>query len=279
MYLIYIKSFVSISDSIAELIRKQIEINEKEKIKAKERLAICMFLMSDLNDEDHHLENIEENLKKIYDPEYIKKISDFQSSNLRGVTNKDKKKNQWFDHINEQGYWRISTSGKEKIRKYFEKIGIIFIRSNYTEELIEYVEDSNGLIEYIGEKKYRDSRIKVREGQPKFRAELMDAYSQKCCITGEECIPLLEAAHIRGHINKNSNKPSNGLLLRIDFHKLYDKGLLYIDKNYIVHISSKIKNEDYKKYEGVKIKLPNNRSYYPNKELLESKREFFEKLI
>jgi len=84
------------------------------------------------------------------------------------------------------------------------------------------------------------SSVKRRDGQSDFKAMIMRAYASKCCITGETCPELLETAHIQPYINKQSNHPQNGLLLRVDFHKLYDNGLLYIDETYQVLMSSQV---------------------------------------
>ena len=75
---------------------------------------------------------------------------------------------------------------------------------------------------------------------------------------------LLQAAHIQDYINKESNHVQNGLLLRIDLHKLFDNGLLYIDDEYKVHISPLIESEDYRKYEGQRIALPVQESCWPS---------------
>ena len=53
--------------------------------------------------------------------------------------------------------------------------------------------------------------------------------------------------------------PQNGLLLRIDLHKMYDSGLLTIDQNYTVHISKKVTSPDYTKFNGNTISLPKDK--------------------
>lgn len=69
----------------------------------------------------------------------------------------------------------------------------------------------------------------------------------------------------------------NGLLLSLILHKCFDKGLLSIDDNYKVLISTNIEDENLRNYlnefEGKKISLPVRKEYYPDKELLKKNRE------
>ncbi len=105
--------------------------------------------------------------------------------------------------------------------------------------------------------KLRNSRVVTeRKGQRHFRASVSRAYSNKCCITGETTPELLEAAHIQPYIDEDSNHIQNGLLLRVDFHKLYDNGLLTIDDNYRLHFSPQVKSETYRSLNGSRIYLP-----------------------
>ena len=82
-------------------------------------------------------------------------------------------------------------------------------------------------IEDAREKQMR--AIALREGQPKFRAELLQAYEGRCAISGCDVEAALEAAHIVPYKGPETNHPQNGLLLRGDLHKLFDRGLLAID--------------------------------------------------
>ncbi|RSV39485.1 HNH endonuclease [Sphingomonas sp. ABOLE] len=70
--------------------------------------------------------------------------------------------------------------------------------------------------------------IRRRQGQAKFRADLMDAYDGRCAVTGCQYAPLLEAAHIHPYRGRETNHVSNGLLLRADIHTLFDLGLIAV---------------------------------------------------
>jgi HNH endonuclease len=71
--------------------------------------------------------------------------------------------------------------------------------------------------------------IRVRRGQPWFRAQLLEAYGGKCALTGVDAADALEAAHIRPHSGGGTYATSNGLLLRGDLHTLFDLGLIGFD--------------------------------------------------
>jgi putative restriction endonuclease len=122
------------------------------------------------------------------------------------------------------------------------------------------------------EKLKKSRLVTERKGQGNFRAIITTAYSNKCCITSETTPELLEAAHIQPYFDENSNHVKNGLLLRVDLHKLYDNGLLYIDESFKIYISPEVKSEFYRKLNGTTIRLPENNNLHPSKEALKSKK-------
>ncbi len=69
-------------------------------------------------------------------------------------------------------------------------------------------------------------QIVARRGQSAFRAALLDAYQNRCAITGCDAVPALEGAHLRPYRGPDSNVVTNGLLLRADIHTLFDLQLL-----------------------------------------------------
>lgn len=89
----------------------------------------------------------------------------------------------------------------------------------------------------------REFLARARLGQGSFRTLVIDAYQRRCAITGESTLPTLEAAHIRAYASDGLHHVSNGLLLRSDFHKLFDAGLVTIDPGLRVHVSSRIRDQ------------------------------------
>ncbi len=70
-----------------------------------------------------------------------------------------------------------------------------------------------------------------------------DAYQRRCAMTGESTLPVLEAAHIQPFSENGRHALANGLLLRSDFHKLFDIGMLTITPDYRLEVSTRIREE------------------------------------
>ncbi|PSO48774.1 MAG: hypothetical protein BRC33_08750 [Cyanobacteria bacterium SW_9_44_58] len=51
-------------------------------------------------------------------------------------------------------------------------------------------------------------------------------------MTGERTLPALDAAHIKPYAQSGSHTISNGLLLRADLHRLFDRFYITITPNY-----------------------------------------------
>ena len=56
--------------------------------------------------------------------------------------------------------------------------------------------------------------------------------------------------------------------MRSDIHKLFDSGLIAINEDYQIQISSKLKNSEYNKFDGKIISLPNRKDHFPLKQAL-----------
>jgi len=98
----------------------------------------------------------------------------------------------------------------------------------------------------------RETTIKPRLGQGTFRVAVTEAYQRSCAVTGEHSLPALEAAHIKPYGDSGPHAVSNGLLLRSDLHRLFDRGYITVTTDFRIEVSSRLK-EEYK----------NGRSYYP----------------
>ncbi|HEX7043292.1 MAG TPA: HNH endonuclease [Burkholderiales bacterium] len=128
--------------------------------------------------------------------------------------------------------------------------------------------------EKVGEER-PEYLVRGRLGQGAFRILVTDAYQRRCAITGERTLPVLEAAHIKPYARSGPHSVRNGLLLRSDLHKLFDKGYLTVTPDLRVEVSRKIKEEyengrEYYAYHGKELRtLPSNRFEQPSKEFLE----------
>lgn len=113
--------------------------------------------------------------------------------------------------------------------------------------------------------------IVIRRGQSTFRKNLIEAYRGKCAVTGTNVLETLEVAHIFPYNGIKTNHVTNGLLLRADIHTLFDLGLLGVNKDYVVVVSSSLNGSDYAKYHGKKIRLPKEKHDCPSIGALEFK--------
>lgn len=63
-----------------------------------------------------------------------------------------------------------------------------------------------------------------RPNQAKFRKSILNAFNNRCLLSGESISEILEAAHIIPVTRGGSDERDNGLCLRIDIHRLFDSG-------------------------------------------------------
>ena len=114
----------------------------------------------------------------------------------------------------------------------------------------------------------------MRLGQGAFRVLVTDAYDRRCAITGENTLPVLEAAHIRPYSDDGPHLIENGLLLRSDMHILFDKGLLTLTPEMRWEVSSQIREQYangklYYSYHGEHLRsIPYNAMEQPSPEYL-----------
>lgn len=117
--------------------------------------------------------------------------------------------------------------------------------------------------------------IRPRIGQGAFKVLITEAYQRRCAITGEKTLPVLEAAHIKPYSFDGPHEVKNGILLRRDFHTLFDRGYITIDKSLTIEVSHRIKEDfgngrEYYAHHGSKlIVLPQHRDQMPDPAYLE----------
>lgn len=84
------------------------------------------------------------------------------------------------------------------------------------------------------------AEVKIRIGQQFFRNAVLSAYNQRCCISGLANPKLLVASHIVpwSSDEKNRLNPHNGLALSALHDKAFDLGVITVDEDYRVVVSS-----------------------------------------
>jgi putative restriction endonuclease len=139
---------------------------------------------------------------------------------------------------------------------------------------------------YRIDRRYSTIEAKVRLHQAEFRELVLTAYGRRCAISRLPIPGLLEAAHIvpdryeRGHA-----EVSNGMCLSTLHHAAYDRNLLGIDSDGIVHISNAVLQQQdgstlekaLKAFDGSRIDFPRHQSDKPNRDYLAERFELFQK--
>jgi putative restriction endonuclease len=122
--------------------------------------------------------------------------------------------------------------------------------------------------------RYGDPRlIRPRIGQGIFRVSITQAYSGACAMTGEHSLPALEASHIKPFGEGGPHEVPNGLLLRADLHRLFDKGYLTVTSDARIEVSNRLRTDfhngkSYYPLHGESLRLPGSRTDWPDPEFL-----------
>lgn len=116
--------------------------------------------------------------------------------------------------------------------------------------------------------------VHPRLGQGAFRILITDTYERRCAATGERALPVLEAAHIRSVATGGVHRVDNGLLMRSDLHRLYDRGYVTVRPDRRIEVSRRLKDdfdngEPYYALHGRPIWLPASKELQPRREFLE----------
>ncbi|BDH57943.1 HNH endonuclease [Tsukamurella sp. PLM1] len=82
-------------------------------------------------------------------------------------------------------------------------------------------------------------------GQDEFRDRLLASYGGECALTGTAAEESLEAAHIIEWRSGGVNDTSNGILLRADVHRLFDRSLIRIGSRNRVEVDPKLVGTEY----------------------------------
>ncbi len=108
-----------------------------------------------------------------------------------------------------------------------------------------------------------------------FKREIPKIYNYACCISELRIdsvinISMIDACHIIPFSESNNDTASNGLALCPNLHRAFDRGLISIDEDFKVLISTKFSENktDYSltQFRGKQIQLPIEQRFYPSYE-------------
>jgi putative restriction endonuclease len=151
-------------------------------------------------------------------------------------------------------------------------------RQHTTLEKLYRFEEGTSL---VGEDEVRS--VKVRLNQSIFRKIVLANYDNQCCITGIDKTELLVAGHIVPWSEDQHNRlnPKNGLLLNALHDRAFKNGLITVDEEYKIRVSSVMKRrekvksivDNFLQYEGKSILLP--KKFLPDPKFLRAHNERF----
>ncbi len=106
-----------------------------------------------------------------------------------------------------------------------------------------------------------------------FRALVLDAYRRACAVTREHSLPVLEPAIIRPQATGGELSGRNGILLRADIQRLFERGYVTVTPKYLFEVSPRLRQEwengrSYYPLHGTQIHVPNDSSDWPDRKLL-----------
>lgn len=127
------------------------------------------------------------------------------------------------------------------------------------------------------EKRYVEQLVRKRVHQPVFRARVILAYSHTCAVCRLKHAELLDAAHIIADSDEAGLATvTNGIALCKIHHAAYDRNLLGVSADYIVHINQALLDEvdgpmlryGLQDMHGVALTVPSRKSDQPSRDAL-----------
>jgi hypothetical protein len=155
------------------------------------------------------------------------------------------------------------------------------IRPLDREKLMPFLETISGrdvdLVVDIGEQEvaiilggHVEATVRRRRGQREFRFQMMKKFGEVCAFSGDQPPQVLEAAHIKSFAESGEHNTNGGLLLRRDYHSLFDANLITVNPDsWKIEIAPRLhKFDSYRPLDGGTLHIP--ASARPNTDLLEA---------
>jgi hypothetical protein len=99
--------------------------------------------------------------------------------------------------------------------------------------------------------------VRRRRGQRTFRFEMIRRFGERCAFSGPQPPQVLEAAHLYSFAERAEHRRDGGLLLRRDYHALFDAKLVAINPSTLrIEIAPRLHEfPSYQKLEGTAIQV------------------------
>jgi putative restriction endonuclease len=142
----------------------------------------------------------------------------------------------------------------------------------------------DGMVSTPDVREYALREVRVRLHQQRFRHDVLRAYRHRCTICALREADLVQAAHIVRDVDEQGIAAVvNGLALCAIHHLAYDRNLLGIDPDGVVHIAARVRRESdgpmlregLQGFHGAPISLPRRQAEHPDPARLEQRFERF----
>lgn len=133
-------------------------------------------------------------------------------------------------------------------------------------------------------RRYATREARVRLHQHRFRLDVMRAYGNSCAICALRERSLVQAAHIIEDTDpQGAAAIVNGIAMCAIHHLAYDRNVMGIDPDGVVHIATRLLHEvdgpmlrhGLQGFDGASMRKPRRRSEHPGRDRLEERYERF----
>jgi len=148
------------------------------------------------------------------------------------------------------------------------------IKNQIVEEPFEIYQNRILKIREVFDTEQYEEEIYIRSNI--FKREIPKIYNNTCCISGMRVdaidnISMIDACHIIPFAESYNDTISNGIALCPNLHRAFDRGLISINNDFKVLLNNNFSEPNRSSYnlrqfEGIKIILPENPSFFPSKE-------------
>ncbi|MFZ3199539.1 MAG: HNH endonuclease signature motif containing protein [Candidatus Acidiferrales bacterium] len=119
----------------------------------------------------------------------------------------------------------------------------------------------------------------IRPDQRRFSEKVRKIYPKGCAVTGCVTPAALEAAHIKTQKGRDGNSPRNGILLRSDIHRLFDRFLITLSEDGTkIETSPELTDRGYTALKTVTVARPVGGPPPSAKNIREHRKRFLERL-
>ena len=121
-----------------------------------------------------------------------------------------------------------------------------------------------------------------RPGAAEFREFVLTEYDNQCAISGFTTLEAIEVAHIVPYFGPQSDDVQNAMPLRVDLHRLFDRGLLRISydistRKFRCKIHDQVM-DDYSDFHEKEVNLPKDPLSHPSKFAIQHQHNLFKEM-